>query len=285
MDLPIETERLWLRAYEDKDLADILEYSSGADFWLARNLDWSVSEEGVREYWEAQREVDPRTDPKWLSLVVELKAEGKVIGHVGIGVVKTGGDRQGMIGWLLGQKYQGQGFATEAARALVANGLLVVAVLLIPLVPGAIRLVRQRLRARPTPATPAIRPATVEDLPGLSSLGEDQDWLALVEDPAAAVSCLSGGADLVGVAAGRLEGKVGRISVLYVTPRWRRRYWGSRLAQAFEAALREQGAEAIEVTVPSREWPLARFWDGLGWKPTRVTYAYAPRPARWGKGR
>ena len=38
MNLPIETERLELRKYEDKDLADILEYSSDADFWLARNL-------------------------------------------------------------------------------------------------------------------------------------------------------------------------------------------------------------------------------------------------------
>jgi RimJ/RimL family protein N-acetyltransferase len=122
MNLPVETERLRLRKYEDKDLADILEYSSDADFWLARNLDWSVSEEGVREYWESQRDVDPDTDPKWLDLVVELKAEGRVIGHVGIGVIRTGENRQGTIGWLLGRKYQGQGFATEAARALVTIG-------------------------------------------------------------------------------------------------------------------------------------------------------------------
>jgi len=122
MNLPIETERLELRKYEDKDVADIVEYSSDADFWLDRNLDWPVSEEGVRGYWEAQRDVEPDTDPKWLDLVVELKAEGRVIGHVGIGVIKTGEDRQGTIGWLLGRKYQGQGFATEAARALVTIG-------------------------------------------------------------------------------------------------------------------------------------------------------------------
>jgi RimJ/RimL family protein N-acetyltransferase len=111
-----------LRKYENKDLADILEYSSDADFWLTRNLDWSVSEEGVKEYWESQRDVDPRTDPKWFALVVELKAEEKVIGHVGIGVIKTGEHRHGTIGWLLGRKYQGQGFATEAARTLVTIG-------------------------------------------------------------------------------------------------------------------------------------------------------------------
>jgi RimJ/RimL family protein N-acetyltransferase len=32
MDLPSETERLLLRKYRDKDLADILEFSSDADF-------------------------------------------------------------------------------------------------------------------------------------------------------------------------------------------------------------------------------------------------------------
>ncbi|UCG93307.1 MAG: GNAT family N-acetyltransferase [candidate division WOR-3 bacterium] len=122
MNLPIETERLRLRKYEDRDVADILEYSSDADFWVARNLDWPVSEEGVKAYWEVHRDIDPGTDPTWFSLVVELKAEKKVIGHVGIGVIKTGEHRQGMIGWLLGRKYQGQGFATEAVRALVTAG-------------------------------------------------------------------------------------------------------------------------------------------------------------------
>jgi RimJ/RimL family protein N-acetyltransferase len=122
MNLPIETERLWLRRYEDRDLADILAYSTDADFWLARNLDWPVSEAGVKAYWEAQRAVDPGTDPGWFSLVVELKAEGKAIGQVGIGVIETGGKRQGTIGWLLGRKYQRQGFALEAARVLMTYG-------------------------------------------------------------------------------------------------------------------------------------------------------------------
>lgn len=122
MSLPIETERLWLRKYQDRDLADILAYSLDADYWLARNLDWSPTEEGVKVYWEAQREIDPGTDPQWFSLVVELKATGKAIGDVGIGVIKSGEHRQGTIGWLIGYKYQRQGFATEAARALLTYG-------------------------------------------------------------------------------------------------------------------------------------------------------------------
>jgi RimJ/RimL family protein N-acetyltransferase len=122
MNLLIETARLRLRKYEDRDLADILEFSTDADPWLARNLDWEVSAEGIKTYWEAQRALDIRADPKWFSLVVELKAEGKAIGQVGLGVIKTGEHRQGTIGWLLGRKYRGQGLATEAARALLEFG-------------------------------------------------------------------------------------------------------------------------------------------------------------------
>lgn len=122
MDLLLETERLRLRRYQDRDVEDILAYSADADFWLTRNLDWPVTEEGVKAYWEAQLEVDLNADPVWLSLVVELKAERKAIGQVGLGVIRSGEQRQGTIGWLLGRQYQGQGLATEAARALMTYG-------------------------------------------------------------------------------------------------------------------------------------------------------------------
>ena len=56
MNLPIETERLRLRKYKDRDLADILAYSSDADFWLARNLDWSVSYAVLAAEWRAKQD-------------------------------------------------------------------------------------------------------------------------------------------------------------------------------------------------------------------------------------
>jgi RimJ/RimL family protein N-acetyltransferase len=121
MTLPIETERLLLRKYEDRDLADIVEYSSAADFWLARNLDWEPTEEGVKAYYESRRDLYPESYPEWLDLVIELKAEGKVVGNVGIGVA----DREqghASVGWLLGCHYRGQGIATEAVRSLVTFG-------------------------------------------------------------------------------------------------------------------------------------------------------------------
>jgi len=122
VNLPIETGRLRLRRYEDRDLADIVKFTRDADFWLARNISWPATEEGVREYWETQRGVEPDQDPKWFDLVIELKADGRAVGSVGLGFAKVGDFRQGTIGWLLGKGHRGQGVATEAVRALLAAG-------------------------------------------------------------------------------------------------------------------------------------------------------------------
>jgi ribosomal-protein-alanine N-acetyltransferase len=119
--LPIETERLILRRYEDRDVGDILEYSRKADFWLARSLDWTPTGESVRAYFEAQADQRPEESPHWFNLMMELKSERKVVGCVGIGVTNKE-KRQASIGWMLGCRYQGQGLATEAARALVDFG-------------------------------------------------------------------------------------------------------------------------------------------------------------------
>jgi RimJ/RimL family protein N-acetyltransferase len=122
MPLPIQTERLKLRKYKEKDLPDILEYSSSSDFWLLRNLDWKPTSEDAKKYWETQRELRFEDDPQWLSLVIELKDQEKIVGNTGLGVIKSGEHKQGTIGWLLGSAYQGKGYATEAARALLSFG-------------------------------------------------------------------------------------------------------------------------------------------------------------------
>ena len=104
-----------------------------------------------------------------------------------------------------------------------------------------------------------------------------RDWVAWLADPAAAVLCLYAGDDLSGVVAGRVEaGGVGRLAQLYVSPSWRRRYWGSRLAEALSRQLLERGASSLEVTIPSSDWALARFWDALGWRSSATTYVHPP---------
>lgn len=117
--LPIETDRLILRKYEDTDVRDVVEYSS--DPTIAEDVDWEPTEEGVKEFIAKQRDIYPDKDPKWLDLAIELKEEKKVIGTIGIGVVSRE-HRQGIVGWALGVAYQRKGYATEAARAIVEFG-------------------------------------------------------------------------------------------------------------------------------------------------------------------
>jgi RimJ/RimL family protein N-acetyltransferase len=119
--LPIETERLILRKFEERDVRDIVEFSREADFWLARSLDWQPASASVRAYFEAQRDLQPQSLPEWMNLMMELEAERKVIGCVGIGVTNKE-QRQASIGWMLSCRYQGQGLATEAAHALIDFG-------------------------------------------------------------------------------------------------------------------------------------------------------------------
>ena len=119
--LPIETERLILRRYEDRDVGDIVEYSREADFWLARSLDWTLTSESVRAYFEAQRDLQPEEFPQWMNLMMELRGDRKAVGCVGIGVTNKE-QGQASIGWMLSCRYQRQGLATEAAQALLDFG-------------------------------------------------------------------------------------------------------------------------------------------------------------------
>jgi len=119
--LPIETPRLILRKYLVDDVGDILEFSQAADFWLSRNLDWEVSEEGIRQYFEARLDIDLESYPDWFNLLIELKSESTVIGNIGIGIKDKEG-KQAEIGWLLANHYQGMGIATVAAGAVISLG-------------------------------------------------------------------------------------------------------------------------------------------------------------------
>jgi GNAT superfamily N-acetyltransferase len=162
----------------------------------------------------------------------------------------------------------------------VASGALVLLGLLVPLIPGTVRLARQRLRGAPAAPQPTIRPATGQDLPALSDLSVGgAHWIEWLEDPAVSVLCLQAEGRIVGAATGRMKADgPGNVSLLYVAPGWRRRYWGSRLAQALYDRLRERGAPSVLVTIGSGEWTLARFWDAQGWKASATTYEGRPAP-------
>jgi len=120
-DLRMETERLIVRRFEERDVPDILEYSrhEASDEHRRRNVDWEPTEESVRQWWTPMIAMKPEEAIQWLSLVVELKSRRRLIGNIGFNAKRIEDSFQGQIGWILGKAYEGRGYATEAATALL----------------------------------------------------------------------------------------------------------------------------------------------------------------------
>ncbi|BDZ48778.1 N-acetyltransferase [Frondihabitans sucicola] len=116
---PLRTARLLLRPLTADDLDDVFVYQSDAE--VLRYMLWPV-----RDRAGAAEHLDRRTrmtrlakDADPLSLGVEtLDAPGRVIGEVNVRLTSVS-DRQAEVGWVLNPAYQGRGYATEAAAALV----------------------------------------------------------------------------------------------------------------------------------------------------------------------
>lgn len=104
------SERLFLRPAFQEDWEAVL-VLIGADDAIARNLasaPWPYSERDARDF------VTLPQDPRLPHFLVTLPGTG-VIGSAGLGAHDCGAE----IGYWIGRPYWGQGFATEAARAVL----------------------------------------------------------------------------------------------------------------------------------------------------------------------
>ena len=115
----METDRLLLRPFEPRDL-DALHAIHGDE----RNVRWLYHE--VRSL-EETRELlalkaggsSLRTEGEWLSAAVILRATGELVGDVSL-LWASEAHRQGELGFVLHPAQHGRGYATEAARAMLA---------------------------------------------------------------------------------------------------------------------------------------------------------------------
>jgi len=119
--LRIETPRLIVRRFEDRDVADVLDYSryEAGDEFRRRNIGYELTEEAVRTWWEPAKTMPVDEAKAWLPLLIEVKALGRVIGNTGFRTQKLGSERQGTIGWTLGKAFEGQGYMVEAVAGLI----------------------------------------------------------------------------------------------------------------------------------------------------------------------
>jgi RimJ/RimL family protein N-acetyltransferase len=117
--LPIETERLLLRPHRMDDLDDLLAFHSDPE--VVRYVPWPVRDRaGTEETLQVKlTQTELVAHGQWLVLAVELRSTGAVIGEV---LLKWASDRQGEVGFALGREHHGQGYAGEAATAMLRLG-------------------------------------------------------------------------------------------------------------------------------------------------------------------
>jgi RimJ/RimL family protein N-acetyltransferase len=117
--LPIETERLVLRAHRMDDLDDLVAFHGDPE--VVRYVPWPVRDRAATE--ETLRVKLTQTElvahGQWLVLAVELRSTGTVIGEV---LLRWASDRQGEVGFALERTHHGQGYAAEAATAMLRLG-------------------------------------------------------------------------------------------------------------------------------------------------------------------
>jgi membrane protease YdiL (CAAX protease family)/ribosomal protein S18 acetylase RimI-like enzyme len=174
----------------------------------------------------------------------------------------------------------------------VLSGLIVIAAMFVPILPGAIIWLRRRAHPLAPVATPQINLATVDDLDRLTALSiktieavKDTDWSALLNDPSVVVVCARTHPEVVGVAAGKIDNDgTTRILTTYVDPQWRRQYLGSELIDCLTDVLRERGAKSVQATLESRDDRSIGFFASQGWRQRVRVYSRSLLPEEKPKG-
>jgi RimJ/RimL family protein N-acetyltransferase len=111
----IESPRLILRRFRLSDLEPFLAYLNDPE--VARYQSWeSYTQEQARELIEKQRGLSPGTPGQWFTFALELKATGKLIGHVALKMTE---ENQAEMGFTLACEGQGKGLAFEAASSVL----------------------------------------------------------------------------------------------------------------------------------------------------------------------
>lgn len=114
MSLPVWTERLVLRRFTIEDERDLLALVVHPSF-SSVVPEMAPTEAGVRRYIERQLEYQAFEPERVFDLAIERKADHRVIGLLTL--VRR--ERTGAAGWALGVDYRRQGYAVEAASALL----------------------------------------------------------------------------------------------------------------------------------------------------------------------
>ena len=168
----------------------------------------------------------------------------------------------------------------------VANGVIVVVRVLLPIVPGLARGIIQRARSeRHAAPSTSVQVATMRDVDALAALGDDgAAWRDGLADAASVVLGLCADGEVIGAAAGRTlvgDGAASaRMERVWLAPQWRRRYIASFLVDELCARFKGAGVERVQTRVEVEDKILAPFSATQRWTPTAqvLVNRLAPSP-------
>jgi RimJ/RimL family protein N-acetyltransferase len=117
-DWPLETERLTLRPWEDRDFEEFADIHAAPETaqWL---LNGPRTREESRVHFERKRQSWVEQEGDWLSCAAVARESGAVVGDISFHWASAE-HRTGEIGYIVAPAHKGKGYAVEAARALVA---------------------------------------------------------------------------------------------------------------------------------------------------------------------
>jgi len=116
--MQFETKRLIIREFRLEDLVDVHHYSS--DPQVTKYMVWGPNtEEETRQFINIAVEQQRQMIRQDFEFAVVLQGTGELIGGCGLHI---SGSRQGEIGYCFNHLYWGQGYATEAAGAMLSFG-------------------------------------------------------------------------------------------------------------------------------------------------------------------
>lgn len=120
-DIVIETARLRIRSYRDDDLADLLALAGNWEVarWIG-TIPHPYTESDGHE-WIALVQ-DNHATGQARRFAIALKETDRLIGGVGLDGTTGDGSEEPALGYWLGQPYWGNGYAREAAAAVIDYG-------------------------------------------------------------------------------------------------------------------------------------------------------------------
>ncbi len=118
--IPLETQRLILRDFVESDWSEVHKYAADAE--VVRYLTFGPnSEEDTKKFLQREISLQGEEPRQHFALAVTLKPQKQLIGICRISVQDTN-NKIGSIGYSFTKEFWGQGYATEAVKAVITFG-------------------------------------------------------------------------------------------------------------------------------------------------------------------